>query len=660
MDKQNLLEFHKVNKLFKFFLDSTASGYDDPIVIDDEIKEIITTPRYFFEAISSTFTHHVAYGQEEKIFDNLDPKIIEFYLSAFKNIKILSNDRKNTNTEKLRQIRNCILHHNIEYDDEHKVVRLKNKYIETEINYQDYVSAIYELFSSKSNYTFGSDESFSMLSPTNNGESIKSKEELDERLNELKLFIYKMPANTDELKAGGNINALLKAVYDYTMSNITNADILNVPINIEGKIKLLGSQYKKLMTQAINQTPFSKEERKKTLESYTRKINAYLASVKVKNINDLLPEIYDRIEYIGYDKFFELDVSSQESVVISTVIEKLFSKKRNDNDYYNLLFMTTLQDYLKRHPNAREITLPELNESTKEYQIKNFEVFKPNEDKTMRIEKPIMYKYFLLGQMNYMVTKFKNTIDKTDNDIDIDLNQVDIQEEIKYKCIIPISEAQEDIDKISGIEQDLQGRKQKMLKLFRKQIGLTKAVNPKNPKADEVKNTMLENRQDAVGLFLQYRELHGKKGTLLKKKEEIDKQRAIKSSAKEIVITDDKKEFFRRFRNALAHSYIDINMTPGFKAKDLSQTKIKIYDYETKANKRTGEHIVNKNKKVFEAEMTAKDFLELTECIMKTMDNYYDKDKISLSDIVRDSLFSDLGISESDLHEELIPTQPIR
>lgn len=658
MDKQNLLEFHKVNKLFKFFLDSTASGYDDPIAIDDEIKEIITTPRYFFEAISSTFTHHVAYGQEEKIFDNLDPKIIEFYLSAFKNIKILSNDRNNTNTEKLRQIRNCILHHNIEYDDEHKVVRLKNKYIETEIDYQDYVSAIYELFSSKSDYTFGTDESFSLLSANHDGE-IKSKEDLEKRLKGLKLFTYKMPANLDETTGNGT-NVLLKAVYDYTMSNIADEEIADLPINIEGKIKLLGSQYKKLMSQAINQTHLSKEERKKTLDRNTKLINAYLASIKVKYINELLPEIYDRIEYIGFDKFFELDVSSQESVVISTVIEKLFSKKRNDNDYYNLLFMTTLQDYLKRYPKACEITTEELNKSTKEYQRKMFGVFKPNEDKTMRIEKPVMYKYFLLGQMNYMITKFKNTIDKTDNDIDIDLNQVDIPEEINYKCIIPISEAQEDIDKISGIEQDLQGRKQKMLKLFRKQIGLTKAVNPKNPRADEAKNTMLENRQDAVGLFLQYRELHGKKGTLLKKKEEIDRQRAIKSSAKEIVITDDKKEFFRRFRNALAHSYIDINMTPGLKAKDLSQTKIKIYDYETKVNNRTGEHIVNKNKKVFEAEMTAKDFLELTECIMKTMDNYYDKDKISLSDIVRDSLFSDLGISESELHEELIPTQPIR
>lgn len=658
MYKQDLLEFHKVNKLFRFFLDSTASGYDDPIVIDDEIKEIITTPRYFFEAISSTFTHHVAYGQEEKIFDNLDPKIIEFYLSAFKNIKILSNDRNNTNTEKLRQIRNCILHHNIEYDDEHKVVRLKNKYIETEIDYQDYVSAIYELFSSKSDYTFGTDESFSLLSANHDGE-IKSKEDLEKRLKGLKLFTYKMPANLDETTGNGT-NVLLKAVYDYTMSNIADEEIADLPINIEGKIKLLGSQYKKLMSQAINQTHLSKEERKKTLDRNTKLINAYLASIKVKNINDLLPEIYDRIEYIGYDKFFELDVSSQESVVISTVIEKLFSKKRNDNDFYNLFYMSILNDYLNNNPNDHNISITQLYESTKEYQKKKFNICNPKEEKVMRVEKPIMYKYFLLGQMNYMVTKFKNTIDKTDNDIDIDLNQVDIPEEIKYKCIIPISEAQEDIDKISGIEQDLQGRKQKMLKLFRKQIGLTKAVNPKNPKADEVKNTMLENRQDAVGLFLQYRELHGKKGTLLKKKEEIDKQRAIKSSAKEIVITDDKKEFFRRFRNALAHSYIDINMTPGLKAKNLSQTKIKIYDYETKVNNRTGEHIVNKNKKVFEAEMTAKDFLKLTECIMKTMDDYYNKDKISLSDIVRNSLFSDLGISESDLHEELIPTQPIR
>lgn len=657
MDKQNLLEFHKVNKIFKFFLDSTASGYDNPIVIDDEIKEIITTPRYFFEAILSTLTHHVAYGQEEKLFDDFNPKIVQFYLKAFKNIKILGNDRADTNTERLRQIRNCILHHNIEYDDEHKVVRLKNKYIETEIDYEDFTPSIFELFSSKSHYKFGSDESFSLLSPDHG--AIKNKEELDRRLKRLKLFTYKMPANLDETATDGT-NLLLKAVYDYTMSHFIDEEISDLPINIEGKIKILGSQYKKKLPQAINQVPMSKEARKKTLDRNTRLINTYLSSIKVKGINDLLPEIYDRIEYIGYDKFFELDVLSQEPVVISTVIEKLFSKERNDNDYYNLLFMTTLQDYLKRNPNVREITLPELNESTKEYQIKKFEVFNSNEDKTMRVEKPIMYKYFLLGQMNYMVTKFKSIIDKTDNDIDIDLYKIDIPDDIKYKCIIPISEAQEDIDKISGIEQDLQGRKQKMLKLFRKQIGLTKAVNPKNPKADEAKNTMLENRQDAVGLFLQYRELHGKKGTLLKKKEEIDKQRAIKSSVKEIVITDDKKEFFRRFRNALAHSYIDINMTPGLKAKDLSQTKIKIYDYETKINNKTGEHIVNKNKKIFEAEMTAKDFLKLTECIMKTMDDYYNKDKISLSDIVRDSLFSDLGISESDLHEELIPDQPIR
>lgn len=657
MDKQNLLEFHKVNKLFKFFLDSTASGYDDSIVIDDEIKEIITTPRYFFEAILSTFTHHVAHGQEEKVYEDFNPKIVQFYLKAFKNIKILGNDRADTNTERVRQIRNCILHHNIEYDDDHKVVRLKNKYIETEIDYEDFTPAIFELFSSKSHYTFGSDESFSLLSPDHG--TVKSKEELDRRLKRLKLFTYKMPANLDEIAVDGT-NLLLKAVYDYTTSHFTDKEISDLPINIEGKIKLLGSQYKKMMPQAINQTHLSKEERKKILDRNTKLVNAYLSSIKVKGINDLLPEIYDRIEYIGYDKFFELDVLSQESVTISTVIEKLFSKKRNDNDYYNLLFMTTLQDYLKRHPNARGITLPELNESTKEYQIKKFGLFKPNEDKTMRIEKPIMYKYFLLGQMNYMVTKFKNIIDRTDNDVDIDLNQVDIPEGIKYKCLIPIEEAQKDVDRISGIEQDLQSRKQKMLKLFRRQIGLTKAIKPENPRVDDVKNKMFDNRQDAVGLFLQYRELHGKKGTLLKKKEEFDKQRLAKSRTKEIVITDDKKEFFRRFRNALAHSYIDINMTPGLKAKDLSQTKIKIYDYETKINKRTGEHIVNKNKKVFEAEMTAKDFLELTESIMKTMDDYYNKDKISLSDIVRDSLFSDLGISESDLHEELIPTQQIR
>ena len=83
MDKQNLMEFHKVNKLLKFFLDSTASGYDDPIVIDDETKDIINTPRYFFEAVSSTFTHHVAHGQEEKIYEDWNPKIVEFYLKIY-------------------------------------------------------------------------------------------------------------------------------------------------------------------------------------------------------------------------------------------------------------------------------------------------------------------------------------------------------------------------------------------------------------------------------------------------------------------------------------------------------------------------------------------------------------------------------------------------
>lgn len=657
MDKQDLLEFHKVNKLFKFFLDSTASGYDDPIVIDDEIKDIINTPRYFFEAVSSTFTHHVAYGQEEKIYEDWNPKIVEFYLKEFKNIKILGNDRDDTNTEKLRQIRNCILHHDIDYDDEHKVVRLKNQYIETEIDYENYVPAIFELFSSKSSYTFGSDESFSLLTPDFG--AIKSKEELDIRLKRHKLFTYKMPANIDEIAIDGT-NLLLKAVYDYTKAHFTTEDLLGLPINIEGKIKLLGSQYKKMMTQAINQENFSTEKKKKTLDRNTKLINAYLASIKVKSINDLLPEIYDRIEYIGYDKFFRLDAKSQEQVCISTVIEKLFSKKRNDNDYYCLLFMTTLQDYLRRNPNTREISFTELNESTQEYQKKKFGTFKPEEDKIMRMEKPIMYKYFLLGQMNHMVTKFKNIIDKTDNNIDIDLNQVDIPKEIKYKCIMPIEEAQKDVDRISGIENDLQSRKQKILKLFKRQISLTKAIKPENPRVDDVKNKMFDNRQDVLDLFFQYKEIHGKKSILLKKKEEIDKQRLAKSRAKEIVITDDKKEFFRRFRNALAHAYIDINMTPGLKAKNLSQTKIKIYDYETKVNRKTGEHIVNKNKKVFEAEMTAKDFLELAECIMKTMDDYYNKDKISLSDIVRDSLFSDLGISESDLHEELIPAEKIR
>ena len=658
MDKNTLLEFHKVNKLLKFLLDSTASGYDDSIVIDDEIKEIITTPRYFFESILSTFTHHIAYGQEEKIFENLDSKTVKFYLEAFKNIKILVNERVDTNSERLKQIRNCILHHNIEYDDLNKVVKLKNKYIETEIDYDKFAPAIFELFSSKSHYTFGTDESFSVLSSFHG--AITSKEELDKRLKEGRLFTYKMPANLEETAVDGTI-PLLKAVYNYTMIHLKDDDILDLPINIEGRIKGLGTQYKKGMMQTINQKVLSKEVRKKTLEKNAKRINAYLSSIKVKTLNNLLPEIYNRIEYIGYDKFFELDVSSQEQVIISSIIEKLFSSKRNDNDYYNLFFMTTLQDYIKRHPNAHDITNSELVKSTKECQIKNFGVFHPNEDKILKTEKPIMYKYFLLGQMNYMITKFKNIIDKTDNDINIDLYQIEIPEGIKYKCIIPVSEAQEEIKKIPGIEQDLHVRKQKVLKLLRKQIVLSRdALNPKNPKADEKKNDMPENKQTAVDLFLQYKELHGKKNTLLRKKEEIDKQQYIKSRAKYIVVTDDKKEFFRRFRNALAHSYIDIDMTPGLKAKDLSQAKIKLYDYETKIDSSTGEHIVNKNKKEFEAEMTIKDFWKLTDCIMKTIDNYYDKDKISLSDIVRDSLFSDLGISESDLHEELIPIQQIR
>ncbi len=656
MDRQSLLEFHKVNKLIKFFIDIAAAEYDAPIEIDDEIKDIITTPRYFFEAIAATFTNHVAYGQEEKIYSDLDPKTVDFYLLPFKNLKILESDRKDTREERLRQIRNCILHHNMEYDDELQVIKLKNKYIETEIDYNNYAPVLFELFSTKSPYEYGS-LSFSLLEPED-WKQIKSKEELKEKLAQIKLFTYKMSTHLDKTLAEGT-NPLLKDIMDYTKRHIRADDLRGLPLNLEGKIKQAGSQYRKTMIQAINQSPLSQKGKKMTVDLNNKLLNSYLSSIKVRKLNELLPDIYARIEYIGYDKFFELDAESQCQVIISTVIDKMFSQDRNDNDYYNLLLMGTLQDYIKHHPEEKQVKITDLFESTKEYQKTFFNIYKA-EDKTVKTEKPIMYRYFLLGQMNYVVTKLKNAIDKNDNDIDMDLYQIDIPNGIKYKSITPLGKAQKEVSKLPGLEQNIEARKKKMLKLFKKQMSFVKEVNPNNRKVDDTKNAMYDNRKAAVELFTDYKKLYGKKGVLQQKKEALDKAKAAKSSPKEIAITEDKQAFFRCFRNALAHSYLDIDLMPGLKAKDLGQTKIKIYDYETFIDTKTGEHIVNKNQRVFEAEMTAKEFFELTECIMKAMDNSFDKDKISLSDIVKDSLFNDLGISESDLHEELIPDERIR
>ena len=113
-------------------------------------------------------------------------------------------------------------------------------------------------------------------------------------------------------------------------------------------------------------------------------------------------------------------------------------------------------------------------------------------------------------------------------------------------------------------------------------------------------------------------------------------------------------------RNALSHNYISINRSKAYQIKDLNDLLFTFNDYEIEEKTINGKKQKVRGRKTFEAKMSMRDFFELVHNIENTMENAHDKNKISLTDIAKDLILSDLNINIDDICEDLIPTERSR
>ena len=115
MNKSEVVKYRKVNKLFEFLLNSLNQGYNKNIVFSDDDIKLCKDSTCIFEVLNSFMAIHVAKGHEEDLSKFLDEDWLEILIKDF-NITIKPGcGRKDTIHERVKQIRNCVLHRNISY-----------------------------------------------------------------------------------------------------------------------------------------------------------------------------------------------------------------------------------------------------------------------------------------------------------------------------------------------------------------------------------------------------------------------------------------------------------------------------------------------------------------------------------------------------------------
>lgn len=677
MNKSEVVKYRKVNKLFEFLLNSLNQGYNKNIVFSDDDIKLCKDSTCIFEVLNSFMAIHVAKGHEEDLSKFLDEDWLEILIKDF-NITIKPGcGRKDTIHERVKQIRNCVLHRNISHKFINNRVFFENTYAKGETSFENYLLSLYELFTVDQPYMSGIGNCFNCVLPPK--ENLESEYCIEDFLKMAKFIKYKNPdgyencilrmklseIDLSKMKRSGDgytfevsrdkIQSVkrteLDAVIDEIIGILNHQIYFDTAMNVEGQIK----KYIKLAKERYP-TKYSRE-------SFKHVCNLLLPSIKVYDLKkDLGEEFLERISFIGKENFLSLTKEEKCALAKSVFIDKVMSKERNDNDYYAYMYLAFITDYISKQKTSGSIGIEEIVDQATE--LKKKYMMSSYDRSLLKLESPIMFENIALAQMHYSVATFKELIDKdakkakedTDDSVSIDLDDIVIPDGVKYVCYVKRKDLEEELKtKTKGYQQEFEDQKNVIDKGFAKNISFRRKLNPKNPKINDVKDSLFNNKAKIQEAYARLKDIERRKGKL-----DVKKDLLSNSKNKVIEVTDDNKEFFRSMRNALSHNYISIDSSKAYQTKDLNDLLFTFNDYEIEEKTINGKKQKVRGRKTFEAKMSMRDFFELVHNIENTMENAHDKNKISLTDIAKDLILSDLNINIDDIREDLIPTERSR